>query len=477
MDPKLTLIRSAIEAFSFDDGQPALTFEFRLAREHGWSRSYTRRVLTEYRRFLFLAIAGEEPVCPSEDVDAAWHMHLTHTRSYWTHLCGEVLGRPLHHEPTRGGPHEAEKHRQMYDRTLAIYREAFGAEPPTDVWPSAEVRFGTDLNHRNINTARNWVLPKAPVCRVAGLIAAVCMAFFVTGCAGGWNPFDLVGVEYLLFLVPTMVAAIIAGRVLRALVRKPAALAGDETRTLTWEETAYLKGGYSRLTTAAIARLVAAGFIKISDDKKTLIPGESIPAPNELSPSETGVYSVLPLANTAESLRSAHAAVETRYSAEADRLQEEGLLMAIDQKLLSIFVALIPLFLVIILFGVPRLIMGSAAQKHVGYLVVAIVMGGGLSAFLAVVGSLRLTRRGVYLLKITKNRNRTLRRARAWESPTDAGMALACFGTVALADSSLKPLADWYPHTTTSCGGGCGAGCGGPAPGQAAKRARRVDTS
>ena len=76
-------------------------------------------------------------VCPSEDVDQAWHLHLTYTRSYWKRFCGDVLGRPLHHDPTRGGPAEARKHLAMYDRTLAAYREAFGHEPPPDIWSPA----------------------------------------------------------------------------------------------------------------------------------------------------------------------------------------------------------------------------------------------------------------------------------------------------------------------------------------------------
>src|SRR5260221_356074 len=88
-----------------------------------------------------IAIPPETPICPSEDVDAAWHLHLTYTRSYWKRFCGEVLGRQLHHEPTRGGPAENTKHLAMYEATLAVYREAFGEEPPRDIWTPARERF------------------------------------------------------------------------------------------------------------------------------------------------------------------------------------------------------------------------------------------------------------------------------------------------------------------------------------------------
>ena len=60
----------------------------RLARENGWSRPYAERVVAEYKRYVFLAMTSDEPVCPSEDVDAAWPLHLTYTRSSWMRFCG-----------------------------------------------------------------------------------------------------------------------------------------------------------------------------------------------------------------------------------------------------------------------------------------------------------------------------------------------------------------------------------------------------
>src|SRR5438067_11295839 len=99
-----------ILAFDIDGGEVALPFAARLARENGWPRPYAERVVEEYKRFVFLAVTSGIIVCPAEDVDAAWHLHLTYTRSYWKRFCGEVLGRPLHHDPTKGGPDEGAKH-------------------------------------------------------------------------------------------------------------------------------------------------------------------------------------------------------------------------------------------------------------------------------------------------------------------------------------------------------------------------------
>ncbi len=129
MTPQQRELLLKIESFDIDGGECDLSFVARLSREHGWQQSYAERVVSEYKRYVFLAMCSSVPRCPSEDVDAAWHLHLTYTRSYWQRFCGDTLGRPLHHEPTRGGSSEATKHIAMYDDTLSAYCEMFG-EPP-----------------------------------------------------------------------------------------------------------------------------------------------------------------------------------------------------------------------------------------------------------------------------------------------------------------------------------------------------------
>lgn len=97
------LLWNRIQAFQLDDTNAAFQFSHRLAAENGWNRTYTFRVIEEYRRFLFLCCVSDLPVTPYDAVDQAWHLHLTFTRSYWDHLCKEVLQRNIHHDPTKGG--------------------------------------------------------------------------------------------------------------------------------------------------------------------------------------------------------------------------------------------------------------------------------------------------------------------------------------------------------------------------------------
>src|SRR4029453_18794520 len=146
-----------IQAFSFDEGECALPFADRLARENQWSDMHAERVIREYKRFIFLAMVAGHPVTPSDEVDQVWHLHLLYTRSYWERFCGGVLGRPLHHDPTAGGRGEGTKFEHWYDRTLESYRRIFGP-PPQDIWPIAAIRFGVDLQFARINARRNCVI-------------------------------------------------------------------------------------------------------------------------------------------------------------------------------------------------------------------------------------------------------------------------------------------------------------------------------
>ena len=72
-----------IRTFQFDEGPAVFPFAARLARDNGWSAGFAARVVTEYRRFVFLTVAVGHPVSPSDQVDQVWHLHLLYTESYW----------------------------------------------------------------------------------------------------------------------------------------------------------------------------------------------------------------------------------------------------------------------------------------------------------------------------------------------------------------------------------------------------------
>ncbi|MGL5138755.1 MAG: glycine-rich domain-containing protein, partial [Beijerinckiaceae bacterium] len=148
-----------IAKYTPDDPEAGFTFSDRLARENGWSKAYARRTVEEYKRFLYLAVTAGHEVTPSEAVDQAWHLHLVYTRSYWNDLCRDVLLRPLHHGPTKGGAQENARFHDNYDATLSRYAQEFGDKPPADIWLPAEERFKDASRWRFVDTSRYWLVP------------------------------------------------------------------------------------------------------------------------------------------------------------------------------------------------------------------------------------------------------------------------------------------------------------------------------
>lgn len=149
-----------IMRFELDDPVAALSFTGRLAREQGWTHAFSAQVIQEYRHFIALAMVAGHPVTPSEEVDQVWHLHLVYTRSYWHDLCRDLLGRDLHHGPTKGGNAEGEKFHDWYAQTLASYQRIFSKTPPPMIWPSPTDRFTNASAGRWVDSSKFWLLPR-----------------------------------------------------------------------------------------------------------------------------------------------------------------------------------------------------------------------------------------------------------------------------------------------------------------------------
>lgn len=156
----MTLVEAAlwekIKLFQFNEPGIDFSFEERLARENGWTKEYTSRVIDEYKKFIFLCCTSETGITPSDPVDQAWHLHLTFTRSYWVDLCKNTLEKEIHHNPTKGGQKEAEKFNNYYTFLFDLYKQKFNAHPPADIWHNNKKRF-SDINFQRVNLQQYWL--------------------------------------------------------------------------------------------------------------------------------------------------------------------------------------------------------------------------------------------------------------------------------------------------------------------------------
>ncbi len=469
-----------IQAHPLDDAYASHPFSLRLAKENTWALGYTQRAVEEYRRFAFLAVAAGHPVSPSDPVDQVWHLHLLYTRDYWEVFCGRVLRAPLHHGPARGGVAEVDKFTDWYARTRASYRRFFG-EPPAEFWPEALVH----PRARRVDVTCHWILPKPrwlvrlaawrpgrPVIRPAAAAAAVAatLADVRGATAGGYQPLDLRGPEFLQFFATLAVVVFAAAAILRWYLRRPADLPA-QTEVDDYG-AARLAGGRSRVVEAAVAAACARGLVEV---RALHLHRTAAPVPPDLPLIERAVVGLARPDGTA--LHRLGGACGAALEAIESDLAEKGLVLQGTDKLLALAV---PAFLAALVpvIGIAKIAVGLQRQRPVLFLV-------GLT-LLAVVATalflrpIRRSRRGDALVRRLRSQHAALahRSADAGPaSPLPAGaaagtlpLAVGLFGLAALAGTPYSALAEEVKLRRPqpdgdSSGSGCSSSSGGDSGG------------
>ncbi|MFY7829234.1 MAG: hypothetical protein ACOVQ4_19040 [Flectobacillus sp.] len=197
-----------IQQFELDVPNVSFPFSKRLARENGWTHEYALKVIEEYKKFIFLCCISPTPITPSDEVDQAWHLHLTYTQSYWIDFCQNTLQKHIHHNPTEGGNQEALKFDNYYSKSLQFYQEIFDTLPPQNIWRSHQERFGKQQFQR-LDTNNYWLIHKNSFFRVikplflSGLVIG-CFLMFVraSGSSIFWVISGIVGL-----LIATVIAS------------------------------------------------------------------------------------------------------------------------------------------------------------------------------------------------------------------------------------------------------------------------------
>jgi uncharacterized protein (TIGR04222 family) len=456
----------------YDFGGTASREQFvaRLARDRQWSLVFAERTVDEYLRFIFLGCVGDAPCCPSDDVDQAWHLHLTYTREYWSRFCGEILGTPFHHTPAAHGGAERDKHVAMYRDTLAAYVEWFGRRPPTDIWPSVERRFPPASSVDRLNgvgassgagvSSRTWAATAASALGVPLLVLLM-----VNG--GLANPWEFAGPKFLRFFWTSLIPAIVFGVALRAMVRPPRAVFGEAIPPLSGYETAYLWYGPSNVAYASIAALVHRGTLHFDSKHRTLIVlGE--PPPNDpiaRTVVESAAAGWLP-SQIVRIVRPLCVPIE-------NRLVDAGLLTPRRVRYQVRFLSAVPV-LVLLAMGCAKIWIGIERHRPITLLVVGCVVAA-IAAFILTGLDLKRSHQGNRVLTALRRERKALKtEAYAAESGYEHDALVAAFGLfglTALYGTPTGPLRSYLRGapadagamgaSSSGCGGGGGGGCGG----------------
>ncbi|QIF01313.1 TIGR04222 domain-containing membrane protein [Roseimicrobium sp. ORNL1] len=456
-----------LETFPLNRRDAVQDFSARLARENGWSRVYAQRVCSEYLRFLFLAMKAGHPVTPSEEVDQAWHLHLVYTRSYWEELCGKVLGRPLHHEPTAGGLDEGAKFRDQYDRTLQSYGRWFGHAPPEDIWPPVEKRFGPH-DGRWVDMTRHWLLPKPrfvarlrPM-RAAAMLGVVLMTILVASCTESMNVFDWRGKAFLGFYWTAFIAAFVTSLLLVKMARGRAR-PSDEMLTDPYE-IAYLGGGGVRVVDAALASLHGRGLVKVSNEKKGESGLQRLEDPSQpiTSDVEFAVYCAMPGSGEAN-VKDVRKVLRPSMEQLRDRLVEKGLVVSNGQYAGLVLLAALP-FVALGVTGVIKLFVGLGRGAPVDFLIMSLAV-----TLMVTIVRLTTVRRRTADGEAMWQRFKPLERAMKEKlkhpyepqpDPLAVPLAVALVGVPGMNWPGYYELHTALQRNNNTSSGGCGSGCG-----------------
>lgn len=433
-----------LEETNLDAEDAPFPFSAKLARENGWSPEFATRAIQEYKKFLFLAVAGGHSVSPSDVIDQVWHLHLIYSEDYWKRLCPEVLGMPFHHRPATGRD-DAEVYEDWYARTLESYFRFFGP-PPSDIWPSPAERAARKEQFRRIDLERHWVIRKPKVkVPLAGLgLAAVITA----GCAG--NPYDLRGPEFLGLYIVLGGCAFAAAGAMRWANRPP--LSGPPVNDLDAYELAYLNGGAVLAANLAVTSLVQKKAIKVSDGKVQATGSR----PGDLHPVEQSVYLT---ATSGRKMSEIRPLVTGPLLEVEGKLRSRGLLVDSSQLGPAAW-APSAIGFAVTLFGFGKILIGLDRQKPIAFLAILVI-----ASFIATLALLFAKRhRSRYGDSVLRG-YQVHTPARA-SNGSDLLMTVAAFGMAGLAGTPLDDLRRQLTPTngSSSCGGsggGDGGGCGG----------------
>lgn len=247
-----------IDSFKLDDEKSVVKFSDKLAKENNWTYAFALRAISEYKRFVYLCCISPTGASPSDLVDTVWHLHLTYTMNYWKDFCPNVLGKELHHFPSKGGIAEKEKHKNWYKETIELYIQTFGEVPPTDIWNLNE---STILKSKiNKNQAADYIQNSFAIPSYLWIdLAAISLPFlYLTLTQHKFNPYKLTGEYFLEFylLLGMSLFALAIYRSIQFRKNYSEQIKDQIPKDLTVFELAYLKNGQQNLVQTAIIDLI-----------------------------------------------------------------------------------------------------------------------------------------------------------------------------------------------------------------------------
>jgi hypothetical protein len=115
----------------------------------GWKIKFTKWVLVEYERFLYLR-SMDDTLSPSIIIDTVWHLHILCTKQY-AEYCINTFGKFVHHDAYDMIRFTESEKKNRLANTLVAYRSVFGQTDDFFIW--------SDKMPKNTNTITTTTIP------------------------------------------------------------------------------------------------------------------------------------------------------------------------------------------------------------------------------------------------------------------------------------------------------------------------------
>lgn len=280
------------------------------------------------------------------------------------------------------------------------------------------------------------------------------------------NPItDFSASEFLLFYGTAIVVVLVgAWWHLRPKGSTRSNLAPTPEGTIDPYELAYMRGGENEAARVIIVSLAEQGYLEVlvdrqwwRSDEKTICQTSVPPEPGSLSAMETTVYDSFAEAprTGADVFASDLPQLVGSYCLGfEERLQQRGLL-ATEAECTHRLKAKLIGAAIIGMIGAGRLIVAIGRDEPFGFLVLTSIVG--FAALAGLCRTLRLSSTGRDYLKQLQEASAQL----VATNGTRYALAVALFGTSALANTPYAHLGEEFEQGASVVAGGCGAGCDG----------------
>ncbi|HTU12960.1 MAG TPA: TIGR04222 domain-containing membrane protein [Allosphingosinicella sp.] len=256
------------------------------------------------------------------------------------------------------------------------------------------------------------------------------------------GPFDLTGGPFLILYGCLFILAVAASLIIPRRLRPE----GRWREVTDLDQLAWLAGGRARFADALVARMLAGRALKLTGRNLFSMDRREAAA----TPAERSLLALEPPVRWSAISRTLR-----DYAEPLERkLEQQGLVMTRGQQRDIAFWATLPL-LMLLAFGATKWVVGDLRERPIGFLTAALIV----TALLAIARYFTVDRRtkaGLAALDAARTGKSRLRRA---PTTPEIGLAVALFGTAALAGSPFEPF--HKERTGGGDGGGGGGGDGG----------------